>query len=153
MKTKSRSISVIIAAVLMICIFTAAGALASEKDEAVQKVNEAITFYKNNGKDKTLVEVTKPNGKFANNPYVFIYDMNAVILAHPKFPKLIGKDMRGIADYQGKYFRKDMAEAMKNQNDGWFEYSYMNPDTKKVELKTTYVKKADNMLFACGVYR
>ena len=142
-----------IATVLMVYIFTAAGALASEKDEAVQKVNEAITFYKNNGKDKTLVEVTKQNGKFANNPYVFIYDMNAVILAHPKFPKLIGKDMRSVADYQGKYFRKDMAETMKNQNDGWFDYSYMNPDTKKVELKTTYVKKTDNMLFACGVYR
>ena len=52
-----------------------------------------------NGKEKALKAFNKPDGKFVKGEmYVFAYDLNAVMMAHPVNPKLVGKSLLNEAD-------------------------------------------------------
>ena len=131
----------------------APGAAASQKD-AKALVEKAAAFVKANGKDAALKEFSKAKGQFDKGElYVFAYDMNATIVAHPKNPKLIGKNLLDVPDTDGKFFRKEIMETARTKGSGWVDYKYLNPETKKVEAKTTYVLKAGDIVLCCGTYK
>jgi cytochrome c len=132
----------------------AGAALASSAAEATALVDKAIAFYKANGKDKTLAEVSNQKGQFVKGDvYVFVWDLKGVILAHGANEKLIGKDMYEIKDVDGKQFVKEAVETAKSKGSGWVDYKWTNPVSKKVEAKTTFVKKVDDLIFCCGIYK
>lgn len=129
------------------------GAAASQKD-AKALVEKAAAYLKANGKDATIKEINQVKGQFDKGElYVFAYDMSGKIIAHPKNPKLIGKDLLNVPDPDGKMFRRDIVEVAKTKGTGWVDYKYTNPETKKVEAKTTYVYKAGDMILCCGAYK
>jgi cytochrome c len=131
----------------------ASGALASQK-EAKALVEKAAVFAKANGKDAALKEINLAKGQFDKGElYVFAYDMSGTIIAHPKNPKLIGKDLINVPDPDGKMFRKEIVEVAKTKGAGWVDYKYTNPETKKIEAKTTYVVKVGDMILCCGTYK
>ncbi len=145
------------AAALSLCfvlgLVFASGILASQKD-AKALVEKAAAFAKASGKDAALKEISKAKGQFDKGElYVFAYDMNAVMLAHPKNPKLIGKNLMDVPDNDGKLFRKEIMEVAKTKGSGWVDYKYLNPETKKVEAKTTYVQKVGDVVLCCGTYK
>lgn len=124
---------------------------ASEKDQAVALVNEAAKAV-TAGRDAGLQAIQA--GKFVKGEiYVFAYDMNAVMLAHPKNPKLVGQNMMDKPDVEGKLFRREIAEKARSAGTGWVDYVYKNPDTQKVEQKTTYLKRVGDVVLCAGVYR
>jgi cytochrome c len=129
------------------------GVPASQKD-AKALVEKAAGFLKANGKDAALKEISKPKGQFDKGDlYVFAYDMSATMIAHPKNPKLIGKNLLDVPDTDGKLFRKEIAETAKTKGSGWVDYKYLNPETRKVEAKTTYVLKVSDVILCCGAYK
>ncbi|MFZ3049053.1 MAG: cache domain-containing protein [Desulfatirhabdiaceae bacterium] len=132
-------------------------AIAAEKGtaaEAEAMIQKALDFYKTNGKEKTLAEVSNPTGQFVKGDlYVFIWDMNGVVIAHGTNSKLIGRDMSQMKDVDGKRFVYDGVELAKAKGKGWVDYKWSNPTTKKVEAKSTYVVKVDDMVFCCGIYK
>ena len=131
----------------------ASGVMASQKD-AKALVDAAAAFVKANGKDAALEEFNKPTGQFDKGDlYVFAYDTSATIVAHPKNPKLIGKNLLDVPDTDGKLFRKEIVETAKSKGSGWVDYKYLNPETKKVEAKTTYVLKVGDLVLCCGAYK
>jgi cytochrome c len=131
----------------------APGAVASQKD-AKALVEKAAAFVKANGKDATIKEINLAKGQFDKGElYVFAYDMSGKIIAHPKNPKLIGKDLLNVPDPDGKMFRKEIVEVAKTKGTGWVDYRYTNPETKKIEAKTTYVVKVGDMILCCGTYK
>ena len=124
------------------------------QDEAKSMVEESIAFLNANGKEKTLAEISNPKGKFVKGDiYIFVYDMNATVLAHPFNPKLIGKNLMEVPDSEGKLFRKEIVEGAKTKGTGWVDYKYKNPANNKMESKTTYFKKAGDIILGCGVYK
>jgi signal transduction histidine kinase len=75
------------------------------------------------------------------------------MLAHPKNPALIGKNLYNVPDTQGKLFRKEIVEKVKAKGSGWVDYTYWNPETIELEHKTTYCQKEEDIIICCGVYR
>jgi signal transduction histidine kinase len=131
----------------------ASGALASQKD-AKALVDKAAAYVKANGKDAALKEINLAKGQFDKGElYVFAYDMSGKVIAHPKNPKLIGKDLINVPDPDGKLFRKEIVEVAKTKGTGWVDYKYTNPETKKIEAKTTYVVKVGDVILCCGTYK
>jgi cytochrome c len=129
-------------------------AFASEKDTAKALVDEAVAFFNSQGKEKALAEISTSKGVFDKGElYVFVYDFQATIVAHPKNAKLIGKNMMEVPDNDGKMFRKEIVELAKSKGSGWVDYKYMNPETKKPEPKTTYLQKAGDVIICCGAYK
>jgi len=127
---------------------------ASPADQAKVMVEEAVAFFNANGKQKTLTEISTPKGKWVKGElYVFAYDLNGVVVAHPINPKLIGKNLIDVPDAAGKTFRKDIAEVARTKGTGWVDYKYKNPSTNKIEDKSTFLMKAGDVIICCGTYK
>lgn len=146
----------IIASVFLFGFLFALTSFASEDEKitATSMVEEAAKMIKAEGKDKALAAISDPQGKFVKGDiYVFAYDLNGVIIAHPKNPKLIGKNMLDVPDVDGKLFRKDIVGIAQKKGTGWVDYKYKNPETGKIEMKTTYVMGVDDIAICCGIYK
>ncbi|MHB8770553.1 MAG: cache domain-containing protein [Syntrophales bacterium] len=127
---------------------------ASNADEAKMMVEKAAAYYQANGKEKALKEFNTPQNQFVKQDlYVFAYDLNATIVAHPVNQKLVGKNFKETPDVDGKMFRKDIVELAKTKGNGWVDYKYKNPTSGKIELKTTYLQKAGDIVICCGAYK
>ncbi len=126
----------------------------SGKDEAKNLVNKAVAYVKYQGEKKAIAEISKRRGMFDKGElYVFAYDTNGVMLAHPKNPELIGKNLVDVPDSEGKLFRKEIVERAKAKGSGWVDYVYLNPETNELEHKTTYFQKVGDIIVCCGAYR
>src|SRR5512137_3210834 len=79
---------------------------ASGKDDAKDLVKRAAAYVKYQGKGKAIAEINKPRGMFDKGElYVFAYDLQGVMLAHPKNRELIGQNLIAVPDSDGKLFR------------------------------------------------
>jgi signal transduction histidine kinase len=127
---------------------------ASEKDDAKALVKNAVAYVKYQGKEKTIAAINKPKGMFdRGETYVFAYNLQGVMVAHPKNPALIGKNLIDVPDNEGKMFRKEIVEKATSKGSGWVDYVYLNPETNEVEHKTTYFQRAGDIIICCGVYK
>jgi signal transduction histidine kinase len=146
----------IVAVVLgMITLFATAGLThASGKDDAKTLVKQAAAYVKYQGKGKALAEISKPKGMFDKGElYVFAYDLQGVMVGHPKNPALIGKNLVDVPDSEGRMFRREIVERAKSKGSGWVEYLYLNPESNELEHKTTYLQKVGDIILCCGVYK
>jgi signal transduction histidine kinase len=84
---------------------------AAEQDDAKRLVKQAAAYVKYQGKEKALAEISTAKGMFDKGElYVFAYDLNGVMLAHPKNASLIGQNLIDVPDTEGKLFRKEIVE-------------------------------------------
>lgn len=127
-------------------------ALGDDSAKATELVKKAVATHKKVGGDKFLEEIVKVNYFKDSGLYVFIYDLDGNMLAHPN-PSLVGKNTLNAPDVKGKLFRKEIIETVKSKGAGWIDYHYENPKTKAIEEKTTYCEKADDMAICCGIYK
>jgi cytochrome c len=142
-----------IVVLVMIGLFTGLS-YASDKDDAKALVEKAVAYAASQGKEKAIAEISMPKGTFdKGETYVFAYDLQGVVVAHPKNPKLIGKNLIDVPDNDGKLFRKEIVAMAKSKGSGWVDYVYLNPQTKKPEHKTTYIQKAGEIIVCCGAYK
>lgn len=126
------------------------------KQMAVDLVNKAIEFYKAEGKDKAFAEISTPKGKFSKENgelYVFVYDMSGTVVAHGQNPQQIGTNSLQAKDKDGKFYVKERIELVKKSGEGWQDYMFKEPKTGKAAAKTSYIKKVDNYIFGCGIYK
>lgn len=126
----------------------------ANQTEAKAMVEKAAAFVKANGKEKALAEFSNQKGQFVKGElYIFALDLKGLTVAHGGNPKLVGKDMMGLKDADGKLFIKEMVEGAKAKGTGWTDYKWSNPVTKKIDDKTTYFMKVDDMVLGCGTYK
>lgn len=123
-------------------------------DQAKAMVEEAISYYNAKGHDAALAEFSKPDGKFIKGDlYIFAIDLNGLTLAHGANQKLIGKSLLEVKDADGKFFMKEMIEVAKSKGKGWVDYKWTNPESKKIEPKTSYIIKVKDLFLGCGAYK
>src|ERR1035441_10311975 len=81
-----RTIAVLVAIGLFSFAFLS---YAADRDDAKTLVKRAAAYVKYQGKEKALAEISTPKGMFDKGElYVFAYDLQGVMLAHPKNPAL-----------------------------------------------------------------
>lgn len=135
-------------------VFLCAGQSFAGKEDAKDLVKKAAAFVKYQGKEKAIAEIKKTRGSFDKGElYVFAYDLQGVMLAHPKNPELIGKNLIAVPDSEGKLFRKEIVEKALSKGSGWVDYMYLNPETNELEHKTTYLQKVGDIILCCGAYK
>lgn len=128
--------------------------LGDSKEEAQALVKKAIAFYKAEGKEKMIIEVGRPGGQLRKGLlYVFVYDMNGVVVAHGQLAKLVGTNLYNSKDPSGKFWVQERIALANEKGQGWQSYVFMNPLNKRWEPKTAYIEKCDYLVFGCGVYR
>ncbi len=126
----------------------------SARVELVSFLENARNFTLNNGKDEALKAFSDPNGEFVKGEkYIFAYDFNGTLLAHPYLHNLIGRNNQDLVDPNGVHFIKNLIEVAKS-GQGFAYNIYPNPNrSNQTELKLLYVVKVDDDLWiGSGIY-
>lgn len=134
---------------------TLAAADRGTPEEAVAMVKKAVALVKAEGKDKAFAAISDPANKTFHDRdlYIYVYDLNGVALAHGNNPKMVGKPLITLKDYEGKPMIKEMVDVVKAKGSGWVDFKWPNPVTKTVESKSGYVERVDDFLIGSGAYK
>ena len=150
-----KTISMLFASLLFaVGLGSAAAADHGSAAEAQAMVAKAIEFMKKNGREKGYAEINNSKGQFTDRDlYVVVYDLNGKVLAHGSNAKMIGKDLIDMRDTDGKYFVKERVEIAKGKGSGWQDYKFMNPVSRKIEPKSMYLQRYEDVIVGCGIYK
>ena len=124
--------------------------------EATAMVEKAIAHIKKVGREKAFADFSSKQPPWVDRDlYVVVYDMKGKVLAHGSNEKMIGKDVIELRDNDGKYFVKERVEMMSKGPDakGWQDYKFMNPVSRQIEPKQMYLRRFEDVIVGCGIYK
>jgi signal transduction histidine kinase len=135
----------------------AAPALASgptEKD-AIAMVERGVALVKAKGKDEMMKKINAKDAEYVQGElYMDIRDLKTgIVLAHPYNPSIVGKDLTDVPDANGKKYRREIIELAAAKGKGWVDYQYKNPTSGKIEPKTTFIQRVDDVVLEVGIYK
>jgi cytochrome c len=126
----------------------------TEKD-AIAMTERGAAFIKAHGKDEMMKRIAAKDAEFVQGSlYVDMRDINTgIVLAHPFNPTIVGKDLTDVPDASGKKYRREIIELAARKGKGWVDYMYKNPQTGKIEPKTTYILRVGDVVLEAGIYK
>ncbi len=150
-----RHITLLMLAALLAAPSAHAGSEFGSKDEAVAMVKRVQEKFRTEGAQATFSAVSDKSTKEFHDRdlYPFIYDMSGKNVAHGARPALIGKNLIGLKDQDGKYLIREMVEIAKGPGSGWIDYKWPNPLTNKIEDKSSYIEKMGDYFVGVGIYK
>jgi hypothetical protein len=120
--------------------------------EAQALTDRAVLHMREVGPESAINDFNDPHGNYVDRDlFVIVYDPNGTIMTG--VPALIGKNARSLTDVTGKEFGQDIINAAHSADGSWVEYHMTNPVTRKVELKTSYVRRSNDYVVFVGVYK
>lgn len=131
-------------------------ALAATPQQAKTLVDKALAYAGAQGTEKAYAAFNTPGSEFFDGElYIFAYDMEGKNLALGGNPKMTGKNLIDMKSADGKFVIKDFIEVVKTKGEGWVDYKWANPETKKIQDKTSYIKKipGSDAFLGCGYYK
>jgi len=148
----------LIATAAALCLALAATpALANgptEKD-AIAMVERGVALVKAKGKDEMIKKINAKDGDYVQGElYIDMRDLKTgIVLAHPINPSIVGKDLTDVPDANGKKYRREIIDLAAAKGKGWVDYQYKNPSSGKIEPKTTYIQRVDDIVLEAGIYK
>jgi hypothetical protein len=140
--------------------FAAAGSGAAvsqfgTREEAIAMVHRAQETFKKLGPERTFEAVRhKAPGTIDRDLYVYILDMNGIVMANGAIPTMTpGTNLYDVRDQNGKYFVREKLELCKANRSGWVDFRFLNPKTQTIDDKSSYVERMGDYCAAVGVYR
>lgn len=127
----------------------------ASREEAVALVKKAVAHVKAKGVEQACADFADPRSGFIQGElYVFVQDMNVKMICHGANKRLNGKDLSELKDANGKVFSREMTELARTKGSGWVDYQWVNPGSKALEPKTSYVEKVNDAVWlGVGIYR
>jgi len=127
------------------------GATAKEAEAMVKK---GVAYMKSDGKDKGFAEISNKQGRFIDRDlYLTATRLDGAVMAHGANEKLIGKSLIELKDIEGKEFIREMVETAKTKSGYWIDYKFTNPVSKKVEPKSMYCERFEDIAVCGGIYK
>lgn len=146
-------ITLLIAVMMAIPLLTYSDETAKQK--AIDLVNEGIAYIEKVGQENAFKAFSNREGDFVEDAYyLFVVDFTGLTLAHGGNNNLIGKSMYDLKDADSNYFIREFIKVAKTKGSGVVNYKWSNPTTKKIEPKSSYIKRVDGNDFfvGCGIY-
>jgi len=127
------------------------------KKDCISKCEAAAAMIKTQGMAEAVCEINNKTGQFVKGEiYVYMMNMDAVMMAHPMVPSLIGKNLSGLVlkDKHGKEHPMMLVNFIKNQGSGWLSYMWPKPGAEKPSEKMCYLLKVPdtNVFLVAGFY-
>jgi cytochrome c len=132
----------------------ASAAEPTEKD-AIAMADRGAALIKSKGKEEMMKRITAKDPDFVQGSlYVDMRDLyTGIVLAHPINASIVGKDLTDVPDASGKKYRREIIELAQKKGKGWVDYQYKNPTSGKIEPKTTYILRVDDVVLEAGIYK
>ncbi len=92
--------------------------------------------------------------RYGDNEYLWINDMQPVMVMHPISPELDGRDVSDIADPTGKRLFQEFAKVARRDGGGFVDYMWPYPGRSEPEDKLSYVKLFEpwGWIIGSGIY-
>lgn len=149
----------LITATALCLAFSAIGGAAvaaepTDKD-AIAMVDKGAALFKSKGKEELLKRISAKDPEFLQGAlYVDVRDLKSgIVLAHPVNASIVGKDLTDVPDASGKKYRREIIELAAAKGKGWVDYQYKNPTSGKIEPKTTYILRVEDVVLEAGIYK
>lgn len=128
---------------------------ASKTDDVKAFVQKGAELCETKGTVECLKEFNNPKGEFIKGElYMFAYDFTGTNKALGSNPKMVGKNLYKLKDASGSMLIQELINIAKVKGDGWFDYKWSHPQTKKTTDKTSYIKRInDNLFIGTGYYK
>ncbi len=124
-------------------------------EEVVKKVEEAARFLSEKG-EEGLKALMDPNGPWVwKDTYVWVlHCKTGTNAAHAIKPQLVGMNLMGIRDTDGKLFFAEFCKTAEQPNGGWVEYMWPKVGERTPSRKITYVLQIPGTEYqvAAGIY-
>ncbi len=138
---------------MLACLCGAALAATPGERDAVALAERGAQFVKLHGREAMVAKINSKDPEFNQGAlYLAMRDLNGITIAHPT-TALIGKNLLDVPDADGKPFRQEMLALAKGKGRGWVDYKFRNPETGKVEAKSTYVLRVGDVALEAGIYK
>jgi methyl-accepting chemotaxis protein len=137
--------------------FSAEHPQSEEAKQIVALVNSAAALIESKGKD-AFPEFKKKDSKwYKGKTYVFVDDMNGIVLVNPPTPEIEGKNLIDTKDAKGKALIREFIKTAKTKGSGWVDYWWPKPGEDKPSKKMSYIKKAkmpngEMVIVGAGIY-
>lgn len=154
MQMTRRGLTIALAVLGLVGIqFAAAAAPNGTADEAKVLVEKAVKLIGAEG-NKAYAAFDNPAGPFVDRDlYIFVIDLKGTVVSHGANKALIGKSLFNLKDADGKAFIQEMIGVANDKGEGWIDYHWPNPVSKKVEGKSSFIKKIGDVFVGVGVYK
>jgi signal transduction histidine kinase len=151
---KKRYLIVIAVFALIAGFYGWASAQEAIKQDAITMVEKAGKLIEAKG-DEALAAISDPKGEFIDREkalYVFVYNKDVVIVAHPYLPDLIGQSMKRKSDGRGKMFHDQIVKKALTKGSGWTKYVWQKPVSigEEITYQDMYEKNSYAKLFQHG---
>lgn len=123
-----------------IALAGAAWANGASRAEAQAQVNAAIAHFKKVGTEQAPKDFNTAAEWKVKGMNVVLNDMKGLVISSSLNEKLIGSSTWELKDPSGKEFVKEFA-ATAQKGEGWVDYQFINPETKKLEERSMFVKR------------
>jgi cytochrome c len=133
------------------CTFILTAPAHSRTPEEVQALTErAAVHIRDVGRQQAFADFSRPDGGFVDGElYIFCLDISGVVVAHGGNPKLVGHSTADVRGPDGRLANVEINHLGFTKGNGWLEYQWPNPATKRIELKAAYILKIDDST-VCG---
>lgn len=124
--------------------------------EATAMVKKGVTDLKAAGKDKSKIYaavIAKDVRWVDRDLYLVVYGMDGTVKAHGANAKMVGNNMIDMLDIDGKPYIKERIDLAKSKGSFWQDYKFTNPTTKKIEPKSMYCEKVEDLVACAGIYK
>ncbi len=117
-------------------------------------VKKGVVHIKANPRDKAMADITDKKGTFVDRElYLTVYKLDGTALAHGANEKFVGKNMIELRDADGKEHIRERMDLAKTKSTFWHDFKFVNPVTKKMEPKSMYCERADDLVVCGGIYK
>mgnify|MGYP003962888715 FL=1 len=72
---------------------------------------------------------------------MFAYAFDGELKALGSNPQIVGKNLYKLKDASGTMLIQELINIAKTKGEGWFDYKWSHPQTKKITDKTSFIKK------------
>ncbi|QTA85728.1 cache domain-containing protein [Desulfonema magnum] len=136
------------------CISTAS--VRATPELIVKKINAAAQLLEKEGKQAFRKFKGKNSPFLFAGTYIWINNMNSIMLMHPIKPGLIGTSLIALKDKDGRRFFVEMIDIVKTKGQGWIKYTWPKPGETGRSHKLAFVKKAmcdgEPVMIGAGTY-
>lgn len=126
----------------LVAATVAAGAWAAgvSRADAQNTASAALAHIKKAGAEQAVKDFNTAAEWKTKGINLNLVDMKGVVLASSLNERLVGKNTYESKDPNGKEFVKEFIAAAQ-KGEGWVDYMFMNPETKKLEERSMFVRK------------
>jgi cytochrome c len=158
MEMRNMRINLLFACLVAILLAAAPPSRAADKftaDDAKALTLKAASLIQEKGLDSARTVLTA-DGEFKHGEvYVNVIDTAGTWRVYPPMPAGEGRSVLDVKDANGKLIVRDIIKTASEQGEGWVEYRWMNPETKEIGPKISFVKRVPgtDLIAYVGVYK